>query len=102
MASGCRCDAGRRWPGAHLRGRNRLMASIKRRPERGNKWQATYRGPDGRERARLFDRRADAERWVAQAQADLSRGTYIDPAAGKITLADYGDAWLARMAPTWR
>lgn len=76
------------------------MASIKRRPERGNKWQATYRGPDGRERAKLFDRRVDAERWVAQAQTDLARGTYVDPKAGRVSVRDYAADWVTRQ-PQW-
>jgi len=34
------------------------MASIKRRADRGNRWEVRYRDPDGRQRARLFDRRS--------------------------------------------
>ena len=70
--------------------------------KRNGKWQARYRAADGKEHARRFDRKADAERWLATTQTDLARGTYIDPAARKITLADYSAEWLARMKPTWR
>lgn len=78
------------------------MASIKRRPERGNKWQATYRDPSGRERAKLFERKVDAERWLASVQHELHSGTYIDPLAAKTTLSTYAARWLERMTPTWR
>jgi hypothetical protein len=29
------------------------------------RWRARYRGPDGRERSKTFDRRVDADRWLA-------------------------------------
>jgi hypothetical protein len=47
---------------------------------RNGRWQAAYRGPDGRERTRTFDRKVDAERWLTAAEADLLRGTWVDPA----------------------
>jgi integrase len=78
------------------------MATVKRRPERDGKWQATYRGPDGREHAKLFDRKADAEKWVAARQHEMHSGTYVDPASAKITLAEYAGQWIVRMKPTWR
>jgi integrase len=78
------------------------MASVKRRPERGNKWQATYRDPDGRERAKLFERKVDAENWLTAQQGSILAGTYVDPSAARMTLADYAARWLERMGPTWR
>lgn len=44
--------------------------------KRNGKWQARYRAADGKEHARRFDRKADAERWLATTQTDLARGTY--------------------------
>ena len=78
------------------------MATIKRRPERGNKWQATYRDPNGKERAKLFERRVDAERWLTAQQHNINAGTYVDPTLARTTLAAYAVKWQARMAPTWR
>lgn len=77
------------------------MASIKRRPDRNNRWQATVR-VDGKERARLFDKKVDAERWVTGTQHAIHSGAYIDPSLARTTLATYADKWLERMAPTWR
>lgn len=65
-------------------------------------YQARFRDDFGREHTRRFTRKADAERWMATEMAAVARGTYLDPKAGKITVADYADLWLARMAPTWR
>lgn len=70
--------------------------------KRNGKWQARYRDQAGREHARRFARKVDAEAWLATTQADVLRGTFIDPAGGKTTLADYSAAWLTRMGPTWR
>ena len=78
------------------------MATIKRRSDRGNRWEVRYRDPDGKQRARLFDRKVDAERFIATTTADMMRGTYIDPDAGRVTLADFAATWSARMGPTWR
>lgn len=75
------------------------MAHVQKRE---GKWQARYRDSTGREHAKRFTRKVDAERWLATTQADLARGTYVDPAAGKVTLADYAAQWTARMGPTWR
>lgn len=58
-------------------------------------WRARYVAPDGRERARTFPRRVDAERFVATVEADKIRGVYLDPDAGKVTLAAFAEQWLA-------
>jgi integrase len=61
----------------------------------GLRWRVRYETPDGRERSRSFTRKPDADRFRAGIEADLLRGTYMDPDAGKITLAKYGRQWLA-------
>lgn len=59
-------------------------------------------GRDGRcqirargERSQLFDRKADADRHDSNMRADISRGRYVDPTAGKVTVRGYADAWRA-------
>jgi hypothetical protein len=37
----------------------------------GKRWQARWRDEAGRQRKRSFDRKADAERFVAQVKSDL-------------------------------
>jgi integrase len=68
------------------------MAHVRKRDGR---WQARYRGPDGRERAQTFARKVDAERWLDTARGQLARGEWIDPADGRTTFADYVTGWQA-------
>jgi len=44
-------------------------------------WQARYRDPDGRQRAKEFTKKVDAERFLATTRADMARGDWINPAA---------------------
>lgn len=67
------------------------MASLTRRPD--GRWRARYRDPDGRERARHFDRKVDAELWLATVKADIVRGTYLDPEAGRTTFEQFAERW---------
>src|SRR5260370_36722072 len=61
----------------------------------GRRWKVHYTDPDGRQRSESFDRRVDAERFKATAEADILRGVFIDPDAGKITLRKYAlDTWF--------
>src|SRR3954451_24860112 len=63
--------------------------------KRGNgKWLARYRDDSGRERSKQFDRKADGQRWLAEVTTSMAKGTYVDPAGGKVTFRDYADSWL--------
>lgn len=61
---------------------------------KGKRWQARYLDPDGSERCRDFARKADAERFLATITADVLRGAFVDPNAGKVTFADFAERWL--------
>src|SRR5579872_7317098 len=61
---------------------------------RGRSWRARYYGPDGRERSKSFDRKSDAERWLAQQRASLAQRDWTDPALGRITFGEYALSWL--------
>jgi integrase len=65
---------------------------------RGNSWRARYRGPDGRERNKTFQRKGDAERWLTQQRSLMAQGDWTDPARGRITFGDYAEAWLESRA----
>ena len=69
------------------------MAHIQKR---NGKYQARYPAPDGQERSRRFDRKIDAERWLATNTADIARGAWLDPKEGRVTLTDFANDWLAR------
>jgi integrase len=61
-----------------------------KRHGRGKRWQVRYVDDTGRERRPVFERKPDAEKYDAAMRADVSRGVYIDPDAGKVTVNDYG------------
>ena len=67
------------------------MASIAKRPD--GQWRARYRDPGGREHARHFGRKVDAQRWLDETTASVVTGTYVDPRAGTVTFAEYAEAW---------
>ncbi|HEX8769864.1 MAG TPA: tyrosine-type recombinase/integrase [Acidimicrobiales bacterium] len=65
------------------------MATIKRRADRGGRWEVRYRDPSNRQRAQLFDRKVDADDFVAGVEHSKRTGTYVDPALGRITFASF-------------
>ncbi|MBM3695266.1 MAG: site-specific integrase [Actinobacteria bacterium] len=66
------------------------MGHIQRRQSgRRSVYQARYRDPSGREHARNFTRRSDADRHLATVEADKVRGQWTDPRLARITLGDW-------------
>jgi integrase len=47
-----------------------------------------------RRRAKVFDRKTDAQQWLAQTRTSLITGNYVDPARGKLQLSAMADKWL--------
>ncbi|MEV6651203.1 site-specific integrase [Streptomyces sp. NPDC051219] len=72
------------------------MASIKKRPN--GKYRARYRDATGREHARHFARKVDAQRWLDEETASLVTGNYVDPKSRKVTVDEWCDKWLAGYA----
>jgi integrase len=60
------------------------------------KWRARYRDDAGREHARHFDRKVDAQRWLDEVTAAIVTGMYVAPAAGKVTLTQFHEQWAQR------
>ena len=56
-------------------------------------WQARYRDPDGRQRAKEFTKKVDAERFLATTWADMARGDWINPVDAKRLFADVAEHW---------
>jgi integrase len=73
----------------------RAFGSIRKLPS--GRYQARHLGPDGliRPAPQTFERKRDAELWLSQTEADLARGAWTDPEAGRVRLGDFADAWLA-------
>lgn len=69
------------------------MASIKKRDN--GQWRARYRDEAGREHARHFARKVDAQRWLDDVSSAVLTGTYTDPRTSRVTLADWSATWLA-------
>ncbi|WP_186355611.1 site-specific integrase [Streptomonospora sp. PA3] len=56
---------------------------------KGKRWCVVWVDPAGAEKSKSFHRKPDAERYAATVEADMARGAYVDPARGRITLAEY-------------
>ncbi len=67
------------------------MANIQKRPN--GKWRARYRDLDGKEHARHFDRKLDAQRWLDEVTTSVVTGQYVDPRAGRIPFHKYAERW---------
>jgi integrase len=72
------------------------FGTVRRLPS--GRWQARYRDGSGRQIAAptTFATKGHANRFLATMQADLARGQYLDPRAGRITLSEWADQWLSR------
>ena len=57
-------------------------------------YKARYRGADGKERSQYFATLAKAKEWRAMQLADRSRGRWIDPSGGRITVGEWAALWL--------
>jgi len=60
---------------------------------RSGNWQASIRGPDGREKSKTFARKVDAHAWLTSVDHSKLIGAYVDPVAGKVTFKDFAEAW---------
>lgn len=60
---------------------------------KGKRWRARYVGPDGKEHAKGFGRKVDAQRWLDEVTASVVTGQYVDPEAGQVTFRDYAERW---------
>jgi len=69
------------------------MASITKRPD--SRWRARYRDAAGREHAKHFNRKVDAQRWLDGVTSAMTTGTYVDPAAGRLTVGEWSTKWMA-------
>lgn len=68
------------------------MASIQKRPN--GKYRARYRDETGREHAKHFTRKADAQQWLDEQTAAMVTGQYVDPKSAKMTVEQWCETWL--------
>ena len=72
----------------------RRFGRVRRLPS--GRWQARYPGPDGRDRAapQTFGSKSDAEVWLTLKEAEIRRGDWLDPEAGKVSFGEYASSWI--------
>jgi hypothetical protein len=61
------------------------------------RWQAKYRHPRTNRfvtAPSTFSTRRDADRWLASIQADLGKGSWIDPSLGAVSPEEYASSWM--------
>jgi hypothetical protein len=67
------------------------VASVKRRPD--GQWRARYRDLAGKEHARHFARKVDAQAWLDEVTASVITGTYVSPRTARTTVSEWCETW---------
>jgi integrase len=67
---------------------------------KGARYRARWRTPEGASRVKTFERKLDAERHITAVEHSKLTASYVDPALGRMTVADYWAVWSARQP--WR
>jgi hypothetical protein len=70
------------------------MAHIQKRTHNGTPaYVARYLDPEGKEHSRSFRTEREAERFLVQVEAAKLNGSYLDPAASRLTFNQWADQW---------
>jgi integrase len=62
---------------------------------KSGKWQATVRHPSGQRWSKSDPLKRVVQEWAANKEADIRRGEFVDPSAGKVTLAGWWEKWTS-------
>ncbi|MEV4522662.1 site-specific integrase [Micromonospora tulbaghiae] len=57
-------------------------------------YRANWRDATGRQKAKTFRTKREASAFLAETEASVSRGSYVDPSAGRTKFSAYADRWL--------
>jgi len=68
------------------------MAHFRRLPS--GRWQAIVKHPSGRQVTKSDPLKRVVADWAREQEAQLSRGSWVDPAAGRITVAEWHRRWM--------
>lgn len=79
------------------------LRSLKTLPEhfrtakfgKGSRWVAGWYEPGGAQRQKLFERRLDAEAFIAALEDDIRSDRYIDPAFRERRFSEVAEIWLS-------
>lgn len=70
------------------------MASVDKDPaRRRTPWVVRWRDQSGKQRKKGFARKVEADRFRADVEHSLNVGSYVDPAAGRVTFRAYAEEW---------
>lgn len=64
----------------------------------GSRWRARYVDDSGKEHAKAFTRKVDAQCWLNQQVSDQVTGTWIDPTLSGITFGAVAERWITTKA----
>lgn len=67
------------------------MGSLDR--TQAGRWRARYRDPFGKQRAKTFDRKAEAQKFLAVVETEVIQGTWRNPDLDKVAYGDWLDEW---------
>jgi len=68
------------------------------------RYQARYRGPDGRDHPApvTFAGRREAERFLTVVESDVVTGRWRSPAENRLTVRQWAETWFASASGTWK
>ncbi|MGB3352587.1 MAG: site-specific integrase [Mycobacterium sp.] len=65
---------------------------------KGSRWRARYVDDQGREHAKGFGRKTDAQAWLNKQVSDQVTGTWTDPALSAVTFGVIAERWISTKA----
>lgn len=65
---------------------------------KGSRWRARYVDAQGREHAKGFVRKVDAQSWLNKQVSDQVTGTWTDPALSTVTFGSIAERWISTKA----
>lgn len=60
----------------------------------GKRWRARYVDSNGREVAKGFGRKVDAQKWLDEVTSTIVTGAYVAPGAGSVTIGELHTQWV--------
>ncbi|RZU49204.1 site-specific recombinase XerD [Krasilnikovia cinnamomea] len=62
-------------------------------PTPAGNWRANWRDASGKQKAKTFQTKREAKAFLAEIESTLTRGTYVDPHAGRMRLGTFAARW---------
>lgn len=65
---------------------------------KGSRWRARYVDDTGKEHAKGFSRKVDAQQWLDKQVSDQVTGTWTDPTLSGVTFGVLAERWISTKA----